>query len=381
MARANFVELSEEELAKQEAYDAAYYDLESDAEEDEEAPSAEQDFHKPLQEVVAETRRVTAEPVRTASSTTLKGDVRLEEKAVREGEPLAVTAWKSNRAGRRRLAKQVLAYTRLSETSRKSRGHTITLPKLLARPPGTAFLGAKATKARSYLGNMATETTEVIVDSGSDITLISEACLKAMKDVPRTRAGQRIKLIQVTGSVSIDGFAGIDLFFQTEDGPVHLPVEAYVVKGMSTPFILGNDFQDQFSLSILRKDGNTTLAFGDSGRSIPVENSTSPSLIDENGHAFNILKAAPAEIRRRRGPVPRPIRDIYVRSAALTIIPPETSKLISVTAPFTEKNSELFVERIFTANKTPRTFSQPPTPLLAKLRQIYMWLTSLRNLW
>lgn len=129
---------------------------------------------------------------------------------------------------------------------------------------------------------MATETTEVIVDSGSDITLISEACLKAMKDVPRTRAGQRIKLIQVTGSVSIDGFAGIDLFFQTEDGPVHLPVEAYVVKGMSTPFILGNDFQDQFSLSILRKDGNTTLAFGDSGRSIPVENSTSPSLIDEN---------------------------------------------------------------------------------------------------
>ena len=122
---------------------------------------------------------------------------------------------------------------------------------------------------------------------------------------------------------------------------------------MSTPFILGNDFQDQFSLSILRKDGNTTLAFGDSGRSIPVENSTSPSLIDENGHAFNILKAAPAEIRRRRGPVPRPIRDIYVRSAALTIIPPETSKLISVTAPFTEKNSELFVERIFTANKNP----------------------------
>lgn len=40
-----------------------------------------------------------------------------------------------------------------------------------------------------------------------------------------------------------------------------------------------------------------------------------------------------------------------MRSASLTIIPPKTSKLISVTAPFTEKNSELFIKQIFTSNK------------------------------
>lgn len=74
-------------------------------------------------------------------------------------------------------------------------------------------------------------------------------------------------------------------------------MEVYVVKGMSTSFILGNNFQNQFSLSVLQKDGNITLAFGDLGHSIPVENSTSPFLINKNGHAFNILKVAPAEIK------------------------------------------------------------------------------------
>ncbi len=50
-------------------------------------------------------------------------------------------------------------------------------------------------------------------------------------------------------------------------------LEAYVVKDMNTPLILGNDFADQYSLSILCENGNTSLKLGDSGHYIPLDNS------------------------------------------------------------------------------------------------------------
>ena len=67
----------------------------------------------------------------------------------------------------------------------------------------------------------------------------------------------------------------IDLYFHTPDGPVKINVEAYVVKGMSTPLILGNDFADQYSISVIRQEGSCTIEFGDSNRRMPVNNSVS----------------------------------------------------------------------------------------------------------
>jgi hypothetical protein len=92
-----------------------------------------------------------------------------------------------------------------------------------------------------------------------------------------------VNLIQVTGNTSISGYVSLALYFHTEDGPVKLSIEAYVVNGMTTSFILGNDFADQYSLYILRVEGKAYLQFGDSGRQITVESSTAPSLRDEDG--------------------------------------------------------------------------------------------------
>jgi len=52
-----------------------------------------------------------------------------------------------------------------------------------------------------------------------------------------------------------------------------MQLEAYVVKDMNTPLILGNDFADQYSLSILHENSNTSLKLGDSGHYIPLDNS------------------------------------------------------------------------------------------------------------
>ena len=51
--------------------------------------------------------------------------------------------------------------------------------------------------------------------------------------------GQWINLVQVMGNASISGHVNIDLYFHTPDGPIKINVKAYVVKGMSTPLILG----------------------------------------------------------------------------------------------------------------------------------------------
>jgi hypothetical protein len=86
----------------------------------------------------------------------------------------------------------------------------------------------------------------------------------------------------------------LDLYFRTEEGPVKIKVEAYVVKGMTTPLILGNNFADQYSLSVKRMEGRTFLEFGDSGWSLDIASSVASEITDEEGHTFKIrrLKSA-----------------------------------------------------------------------------------------
>ena len=73
------------------------------------------------------------------------------------------------------------------------------------------------------------------------------------------RSGERINLVQVTWSAILGGYVTLPLEFDTPEGSVILEVEAYVVKGMNTPFILGNDFGDQYQLSLIRKEDKSFL--------------------------------------------------------------------------------------------------------------------------
>ena len=128
----------------------------------------------------------------------------------------------------------------------------------------------------------------IIIDSGSDIMLISQKTVDEMPKPAKIRTGQRINLVQVTGNVLITGYVILDVYFETDDRPVLMKVEAYIVKGMSAPFILGNDFTDQYSISLLREDGQSTLLFGKSGRTKKVHNTITSNFLNEDGHAFKL---------------------------------------------------------------------------------------------
>ncbi|KIJ51115.1 hypothetical protein M422DRAFT_44300 [Sphaerobolus stellatus SS14] len=116
-----------------------------------------------------------------------------------------------------------------------------------------------------WIGEYGNNLTNLTADSGSDITLISQQALTNMKNSPKVKTGQRINLVQVTGTSKISGYVNLPLIFETDKGPVQIEVEAYVVKGMTAPLILGNDFADQYAISLIREGDQTYLQFGDTG--------------------------------------------------------------------------------------------------------------------
>jgi len=60
-----------------------------------------------------------------------------------------------------------------------------------------------------------------------------------------------------------------------------------VVKDMNAPIILGNEFADQYSLSIIQNREGTTLQLGTSGRSLSLSNLVESSYLDIK--AYNLL--------------------------------------------------------------------------------------------
>jgi hypothetical protein len=167
-------------------------------------------------------------------------------------------------------------------------GETIELKKLMAQPPGCVFLGSQATQTMVTVGGRDSDAMKVIVDSGSDITLISQSCMEKLSCKLKLKGGQKIELIQVTGRSSISRFVDLELFFHSNNGPVQINIEAYVVKGMSTPFILGNDFVSQYSISVIQEDMKTFIQLGDSGHFVKAEDALTTSLTDKEGHTFRV---------------------------------------------------------------------------------------------
>ncbi len=112
---------------------------------------------------------------------------------------------------------------------------------------------------KAWIGEYGKVQENIIADSGADITLVSQEVLKKMKDPPRIKTGQPLNLVQVTGNAELKGFVTFPIFIDTDQGPVELSLDAYVVKGMTAPLLLGNDFADQYCISIIREEGSTHL--------------------------------------------------------------------------------------------------------------------------
>ncbi|KAF7306872.1 TY3B-TY3B protein [Mycena indigotica] len=398
--RAHLAAATEEELDAQEDYDDLYYSLE---------PAAEdvQDFDLASQITEPTAHLVNSKPAEFGSHSALGGcfeskgsqqasvesvpdedelkdSVQADSNQSRDATCMTYTSVSSlNRRSRRRLAREIKAVNyRVMHTPYEDQKSVIELRRHMSRPEGSAFLGASATQATATVGGLNIDPLTVIIDSGSDITLISRKAFEALTIRPKVKTGHDIKLIQVTGKSSISGYVILDLFFETDDGPIRMTVEAYIVTGMMTPLILGNDFADQYSISVLRHDGRSYLRFGDSGRQLEVKSSTSPSLLDEDGHAFKVqvFRAAPeaqtasasrhrrSQKKRQRENARKSKQEVWATERI--VIPPETSVMVPVKAYFPKDEACLFVERQLRTNGNADDLYGAPDSLISREKPV-----------
>ena len=210
----------------------------------------------------------------------------------------------------------------------------IVLPKIAERPPGCSFIGTSPTTATVKLGDLDGISVKIIIDSGSDITLVSPSIIQQMLNPPKRHEGKQVRLSQVTAKTTISGYVDLPLIFETDQGPVQINVEAYLVKGMTTPLILGNDFSDQYSLSIIRENEQSTLRFADSGRSMKLENSTSDSHLPPEVKAFLVkVKKEKHKIKNKERKKNKKAGNRHIlKSVETEIVPPFSSRNIQYTS-------------------------------------------------
>ena len=118
-------------------------------------------------------------------------------------------------------------------------------PQIWERPAGHAVKGVDAFKLRCDVNTLRELAVTVIGDSRAAPTLISDKFLKSlMASKPKPRTGNKLKLLQLTGSAECSEYVKLDLYFRSQLGPVRLKgVKAYVVKGMDMNLLIGKDTQ------------------------------------------------------------------------------------------------------------------------------------------
>lgn len=81
-----------------------------------------------------------------------------------------------NRKTRRKLAREISSTLYVTK-SQEDNGELVELRKHLSQLPGFSFLGAKAMEAYASINELDAKPVSVIIDSGLDITLISQKTL------------------------------------------------------------------------------------------------------------------------------------------------------------------------------------------------------------
>jgi hypothetical protein len=227
----------------------------------------------------------------------------------------------------------------LSATTIMDNLDIITLEQLKARPKGSAFLGVTNCQVPGHLLSINRLETQIIVDSGSDITLISLNTLSKLSPRPKPKVGEEIEPGQIPGKLKISTYVELPIYFRTDQGPVLMNVEAYAVPKMAPSFILGNDFTEQYQLLIIRNDKGTRLIFGNSGRSIQMHSSIF-STKDLKAYAAQYSMEAPLPLPL----LPNPSK--FLRLQEAVTIKPHTGLVVKVQAQWPENQTEAFVEEI-----------------------------------
>ena len=195
MARVNCIQLEDNDLKAQEDYDNLFYKLECDSEEG----SDQQDFCRPLQhsDFPNQPNKPNSESLGETSSLegteginlplgaeiTQPSDLNLSDTNSFKVDLVSEPSFSSknlsstpkvplNRNTRRRLAREIAEVHHSISNNSSGSKPLVELRKHQVRPPGCSFLGSQAAQVPATVNFLDKNLTKVIIDSGSDITLI-----------------------------------------------------------------------------------------------------------------------------------------------------------------------------------------------------------------
>ncbi|TFY80999.1 hypothetical protein EWM64_g3018 [Hericium alpestre] len=141
----------------------------------------------------------------------------------------------------------------------------IDVPPSRNSKPGFAAQDTSVLAVRGHVGNRRAEPIDICLDSCVDVTLILSDFYHLLARPPKVRQGLKLRLSQLTiaGKAKVEGYILVPIFLPSLDGPVlRIMVEAYIIPGMTVPFLLGEDFQQTYELSVNRNlDRGTIVSF------------------------------------------------------------------------------------------------------------------------
>ena len=206
------------------------------------------------------------------------------------------------------------------------------------------------------------------LDSGADITLMSEDFWSSIPGLPKPKEGLRMKLYHLTGSAKVLGYIRTTLFMPRENGSfISFDLEAYVVRNMRVPLLLGEDFQTTYELGVTRyATGHCDIHIGRTGL---VVKASSAQRVDlgfkirqaQTTQSFVRAKAA------RRSKWLKPIQgDPPVVAAEDVVIQPHSVKNVRVSAPFAGREDWL-VEKVIIGSDDCDILAAPTTWITASM--------------
>ena len=233
------------------------------------------------------------------------------------------------------------------------------------KPEGLGSLGSQALHFKGYVQSIGRGEVKARLDSGADITLMSEEFWNKISTLMKPKEGLRMKLYHLTGHAAVLGYVRTRLYTRTTDDTwICFELEAYVVKDMRVPLLLGEDFQTAYELNVKRfASGHCEVSIGSGPKIIPASSALNVDLGFEIRRAymnqsFVRSKAACRKRARQLKNSPKDLPSVYavedVRIEAGTV------KYVKVAGSF-QGRKDWLVERVVVGTESADIMAAPFT--------------------
>ena len=241
----------------------------------------------------------------------------------------------------------------------------IAAKKARSLPEGMGSLGSRALIIKGRVHSIDGADVQIRLDSGADITLMSEEFYNSISDLPKIKDGMRMKLYHLTGHAKVLGYVRTTLFAEAEDGNViSFELEAYVVRNMKVPLLIGEDFQTTYEIGLDRfATGKSEVRIGrDSPYVIAASSALSVDLGFEIRQSFTTQSFVRTKMLRRKRSNNQPEdSEALVTAAEDVLINPLCVHNVKVNGSFGTERKEWIVEKVVIGTDTQDVLAAPTT--------------------